>query len=264
MHNSHPTYIALLLVFLMPASVLAAGFAKQSLFLSQSSVTEGQTVFIYAVVTDDSDTPFTGILGFYDETGAIGSTTVTLLSGKASTVSVPWTPKAGVHQVIAKLVAKDGTVTETENATFTVDAVPPPQPVKETPTTEPAVAKKNTVTATTTTTTIDSSAPIEKSLSNIAPSIAPKATPIFGAIDSFRGTSVKLLDNGSDWSKNSITKAALAPGGFMNTVWLIFTTLVLYVCASLTYVVSNIALFYPAIVIIFLFVLWRIYRTIRD
>lgn len=251
----------LLSALAIPMVTSAAGFAKQSLFLSQSSVVEHQTVFIYAVVTDDTETQFSGTLHVTDELGDIGSTSVTLPAGKASTVSVPWTPVAGQHTVTAQLIAKDGTVTESEKATFTVDAAPPPPVKDQLPTTLP---QKTTAPTMIGTTTVDSSVPIERSLSTIVPSVAPSTIPVFNAIDSFRKASVTALDGGSKWSQGSITKAASAPGGVVNTLWLVFSTFLLYLCASLAYVISNIALFYPALVVLFLFILWRIYRAIRD
>ena len=252
----------LLFVVSMPFAVRAAGFAKQSLFLSQSTVVEGQTVFIYAVVTDDSDTPFVGILRFSDETGGIGSTTVTLQPGKASTVSVPWKPTAGQHTVTAAFVSHDGTVTESEDAIFFVDKTPAP-PVADQLTQQPLLTAVTDQSKTIGTTTVGSSEPIVQTIKRVAPGVAVNTVPLFDTVDSLRTRSVQALDHGTEWSKSAITKAATAPSSILNTLWLIVSTLALYVCASLAYVVANIALFYPAIVVIFFLVLWKIYKTIR-
>lgn len=260
MHHRYTVGIAFLIASLIPAAALAAGFAKQSLFLSQSTVVEGQTVFIYAVVTDDATAPFSGVLRFSDEAGVIGSTTVTMDPGKASTVSIAWTPKAGQHTITAALVARDGTVAESEDAVFVVDKTPAPPVADQL---EPPGTTETQPEPRVGTTTVGSSAPIVTTIAKFAPGVAGNVAPVFTNIDSIRTNSVKRLDDGTEWSKDAISKAAAAPSGLLNTLWLIVSTFALYVCASLAYVVANIALFYPAIVVIFFLVLWKLYRMVR-
>src|SRR3989344_6188606 len=110
-----------------PEVARGAGFAKQSLFLSKSSVTEGDTVLVHAVVSNDTTTKFTGTLIFKDSDATIGNVPVSLDSGEANTFSVSWKPTAGNHTVEANLEDTSGAVVEQESATFTVAPPPPPK-----------------------------------------------------------------------------------------------------------------------------------------
>src|SRR3989344_7118699 len=123
--------ILLGLLLITPLSAGAAGFAKDSLFLSKSPVTEGETVFIHAVVANDNASAFTGNVVFSVQDGSasggkdsIGSVAVTLPPGGAQAVSVSWQPTGGSHKVTAELTAGDGTVAESEHATFAVQEKP--------------------------------------------------------------------------------------------------------------------------------------------
>ncbi len=248
-----------MLLFCVPLLTQAAGFAKQSLFLSQSAVYEGQTVFIYAVVTDDKPTYFNGELRFSDEKELIGSVPVSLEPGHASTLSVPWKPSAGEYKITAALVTSDGKPAESQEATFYVNgASSSPRatgidPLSIKPKTEKAKASP-----------VDSSAPILNTIGRVSPAFADALAPTFFSVDTFRKERAKSLDQGSEWSKKEISKAATAPSGTTNTLWLILTTFVLYLCASLVYFLGNIGIFYPAIAIAFFFLLWKIYSWVRN
>ncbi len=252
-------YFSISLLFLIPSFIFAAGFAKQALFLSQSTVYEGQTVFIYAVVTDDTPTYFQGELRFSDATELIGTVPVSLKPGHAATVSVPWTPKAGEHTITAKLVTGDDTQTENQKATFYVSKVPSPP---QTSAIDPLVTKPKVQGPLPS--TVDTSTPILNSIDRFFPSIAQSVAPMFFSVDTFRKNSVKNLDQGTLWSKKEISKAATAPSGTSNTLWMILSTFVLYICASLIYSLGSISIFYPAITIIILLLLWKTLSWIRN
>src|SRR3989344_4148677 len=93
----------------LPAVALGAGFAKQSLFLSKGSVTEGEVVLIHAVLQNEASTKFAGDLSFTDGGEKIGTVPVTLGAGEAQAASISWKPSAGAHKVVAEL--KSGTET---------------------------------------------------------------------------------------------------------------------------------------------------------
>ncbi len=237
-----------------------AGFAKQSLFLSQSTVTEGQTVFIYAVVTDESPNNFSGTLNFKDETGLIGKATISLEAGKATTASVSWTPKAGTHTVTATLTSAGDTV-ESQEAVFVINPKPVPADSAATTHTPDAIDALSQPTASST--TIDSSEPVVASIGRVSTPLASRSQPVFSSIDSVRQQGVDRLYQGTQWSKGNIAKSATAPSGLSNTMWLILSTLVLYICTAFAYLLSNIGIFYPAILFIFFLILWKTYKLFR-
>jgi len=73
-------FLFLFLPALALAQTTAAGFATQSVFLSQNPVTAGESVLIYASITNTTDTLFQGSVAFRDTTlqADIGSVSVSL------------------------------------------------------------------------------------------------------------------------------------------------------------------------------------------
>ena len=85
----------------LPSLALATGFAKDSLFLSRSPVTEGQSVRIYTVVANDGTNAFSGRVVLTEGSQKIASVPVSITAGGTQTASAPWTPTAGVHTIQA-------------------------------------------------------------------------------------------------------------------------------------------------------------------
>ncbi len=252
-----------MLFLFVPFFASAAGFAKQSMFLSQSTVTEGEAVFIYAVVENVSPNNFSGTLKFSDTSGPIGQTPVALKAGIADTVSVTWTPKAGQHDVTAKLVIADGTVVESQNAIFYVNPKPSPASATNSSTSAQSDTVHATSSATTTPALIESSEPLQQYVMQYTPQVGKYTAPVFTSIDSARSAGAQKLANGTLWSTKSLQDASARPSSWKNTLWLIAVTAVLYICSALSYLVHNIGVFYPAFALLFLFILWRLYRLAR-
>ncbi len=122
--------LGLALVIILPFSAHAATFAKQSLFLSKTPVTEGDTVLIHAVVANDGTAKFDGDVVFKDADTKIGSVAVSIAQGGANAVSVSWKPAAGSHNITAELTASGGAVVESESATFLINEKPKPASVE--------------------------------------------------------------------------------------------------------------------------------------
>ncbi len=250
------------LLLLSPFFAQAAGFAKQSMFLSQSSVTEGETVFIYAVVENISPNSFSGTLKFSDASGSIGQTAVTLKTGVADTASVTWTPKAGQHDVTAKLVTPDGTVVESQNAIFYINPKPTPASPSSV-TSSKAAATQTSAEATSTSAHIESSEPLQQYVLRYTPFASTYTAPVFSTIDKARLAGAQKLTNGTTWSTKALQDASAKSSSWQNTLWLIAVTAVLYVCSVLGYLITNIGVFYPAFAALFFFLLWRMYRFAR-
>lgn len=242
-----------LALLITPLAAGAAGFAKESIFLSKNPTIEGEVVFIHSVVTNPADTAFAGDVVFKHGDTQVGKVAVTLAAGGAEAVSVSWQPVAGSHTIKAELTAKDGTVVASEDATFSVQAKP-----------------ANTEAATTTR-DVESSAKIKETIANISPQAAEITTPVFATIDSLRQKSVEALTKGEAWAKQKTENpqgevagdTSEAGGGAVHTVMSLVATLLLYVFSLLKFVVSNAGVFYPVLAVAFLYTLWRVFKRMR-
>ncbi|HVV14942.1 MAG TPA: Ig-like domain-containing protein [Candidatus Paceibacterota bacterium] len=249
---------ALLLLAMLPLPASAAGFAKESLFLSKTPVTEGETVLIHAVVANEGADKFTGSVKFADEGVTIGSVAVTISPGGAAATSISWKPGPGSHPVTAELTDPAGAVVEKESATFKVDAKPKP-------------ASSNTRSSAA---AVESSQDIQDGIEKYSPAAANAAAPVFNAIDSARSKAADALDSGIEWAKDTTggkkpgevlgaSTADPSPSGIMGTLWFFLATISLYLFTILRFLVGSAGIFYPLLAILFFFVLWRTYKRFR-
>src|SRR3989344_23561 len=177
-YNSSMRFFAsLALLVLLPSFAFGAGFAKESLFLSKTPVTEGETVFIHAVVANESSAKFSGEVVFRDKEEKIGTIAVTIAPGGAQAVSLSWKSTSGSHEIVAELTASDGTVVEELKATFSIAAKPIPS-------------------ATNTSNSVGSSQNIQENIANVSPEVAGAIAPVFEVLDSFREKGAVALDKG--------------------------------------------------------------------
>lgn len=243
-------FIAAMLACLaaMPLTAAAAGFPSGSLFLSQESVTEGQTVLVHAVVFNDANEKFSGTLSFTDTfngtTTNIGSVPVSLGAGESSVASVSWKPVAGSHSVAANLLDSDKLLVQSQQRDFSVASNKPAPPPG----------------------TVEPSTSIQEGIGSISPGAEHAVAPVFGALDSARSAAAKTLD-----SQLAITKPKLGGSvlgaqtskGFAGTALTILNTIYFYLLTLLRYIVGSAAVFYPVAALAFLYILWRGYRLAR-
>jgi hypothetical protein len=245
---------------LLPSLALGAGFVKQSLFLSKSPVTEGDSVRIYAVLSN-SAAAFAGSVVLSDGDAKIGSAPVSIAAGGAQTVSVPWKPLAGSHTVTAALTAADGTVVEKESAIFSVAEKPPPPP-------KASGGQENLLPAA----TVESSENIQKQISSLSPTAEQVSKPAFTIIDSARSSAAGFIDAQLANTKAKLAatpKTGIVAGAATqdpaiqnpwSNAWTIFYTLYLYLLTILRFLVGNAGVFYPLLAAFFLYFLWRMYK----
>lgn len=244
-------------LFLLPSLVCAAGFAKQSLFLSESPVTEGDSVEIYAVLSNDAGAAFAGTLVVSDSNSQIGTLPVSIKAGGAQTVSLPWQPLSGSHTVTAALEDAGGATVEQETEIFVINPKPVPASVSA-----PAVSGP---------TAVESSAQIQQDISGVSPQAASLSQPLFSTIDSLRGTISTLIDSQLGIAKNNLANnGGLTLGTSSQTLpnttgdfWFVLWTLYLYLLTILQFLISNAGIFYPLLVIVFFYLLYRTYRWAR-
>lgn len=253
-------YAVVLALLLAPATVFSAGFAKQSLFLSKPSVTEGETVLIHAVVNNDSAASFKGEMTFNQGSAAIGKVPVSLDAGEAQAVSVSWKPAAGSHSITAELKA-DNEVVERQSATFSV--AEKPKPAAQTTSSSQAAA-------------VESSDGIQQGIAGFSPQAADATAPVFKLIDGGRAAAAEVLEGQIANTKKNLGPAAGEPGGVlgaeavknassnpMGTFWFILQTLYLYLLTVLNFIIGGAGVFYPVFALLILYMLWRLIRRFR-
>lgn len=246
-------FAAVALLLMLPTTVFAASFAKQSIFLSRSSVMEGEVVLIHAVVSNDDPSLFKGSLVLRDGDDPIGTVPVSLESGKAIAVSVSWEPQAGKRTVYADLRNQQGEAVETMRETFMITAKPKPAAT----TTDQSAAA------------IESSKDIQDKIRSFSPGAGDAVAPVFSVIDSARNSAADMLDSQLKTAKarlGQVEGAQTQEGELPDTVggfWLALWTLYLYVLTVLRFLVGNAALFYPVFAILFLYILYRSFRRFR-
>ena len=251
--------ISIFFILFFPLLAGATGFAKQSLFLSRDGVVDGETVSIYSVVFNTDSVAFSGLMEFSDNNKTIGTTSVTLSAGQASTVSIPWKTTVGPHAIVARLEDQKGTILEENLATFTVLS-------KTQIATEPQV--------TATFDPVDSSDPVAQKITQVAPWVGSRVVPLFTKIDSFRNSSAQNLGNGVIWAKRQVivqSTGSTDPGvirpvqqkDFVTEAKMILTTGLVYFFTILRYIVAHIGAFYPVVAGIFFYILWKIVARIR-
>ncbi len=245
---------------LLPSFACAAGFAKQSIFLSEQSVTEGDTVRIHATVSNDATTQFAGSVVVKDGADQLGSAPVTLAAGGAEAVSLSWTPIAGTHTLIADLETADGTIVEEESAQFTIAVKPQSQ--LEVSSDQQA--------------SVDSSQAIQQQIGNLSPQVEQASQPLFTVIDSARSSAANLLDSQIASTQTKLlstpkpgivagasTTADASVSNPWGTFWFVLYTAYFYILTVLRWLIGNAGVFYPVLAILFLYMLWRIYKRMR-
>ncbi len=247
---------------LVPSLAFGAGFAKDSIFLSRTPVTEGQSVRIYAVVSNTETTAFTGTLVFYDNKVKLSSSNISLAAGATQTASASWTPTGGSHAISAQLVTDSGTVAEQAANTFTIS--PKPQTASAFSTADPQSAAA-----------IGSSDDIQKNIANVSPQVASATAPVFTIIDGGRNAIADTLDSQIAATQKKVASApkpGLVAGATTEDIkvenpttgfWYWLYSAYLYILQALRWLVGNAGVFYPVLALAFLYFLFRMYRRFR-
>jgi hypothetical protein len=262
-----PIALALFALCFLPSVAFGAGFAKQSLFLSKSPVTEGESVLIHSVVQNDATSKFDGSVVVTaqkdgsDTKEKVGTVAVAIAPQGANTVSVSWKPLAGNYTVVAALTANDGTVVESESAHFVINEKPKPASVAD-----DISGDINTQ--------VESSADVQALVAKFVPGLSGSTEPIFKNIDALRIKAGNLLDRGIEWSKSKTgtqkpgevkgtSTEHSSSGGFLGTLSYFAGMIALYFFSVLKWIVSHTGVFYPVVAIAILYAFWRLFARLR-
>jgi hypothetical protein len=251
--------LALLGFLLLPSFAFGAGFAQQSIFLSKSSVVEGDTVLIHTVVQNDSQAAFPGNVVIEDGDIKVGSVPVTLDAGEAQAVSVSWKPAAGSHKITAQLQDAGGTVVESESQSFSIQAKPKPAAEAAKPGASDSAAA------------VESSADIQAKIDGLSPAAGGALAPVFKLVDGGRNAIADVLDGQIAQTKPKLTPIPGVVAG-TSTIkapdqgsWFssIFHTVYFYILTVLRFVVGSAGVFYPLLAVVFFYILWRTFKRFR-
>ena len=114
-----------------------AGFAP-SIWLSRSSVADGDRVTVYTAVYDSAEEAISGTVVFLVDGASIGSKPFSLAAGASSIVSADWRASAGTHALSARIDGATGKTSgrpiavadATSEVRVAVAAAPPPTGAK--------------------------------------------------------------------------------------------------------------------------------------
>lgn len=87
----------------LAAQTIPAGFPAQSIWVSKANVTAGESVEIFTVVYNSSETSIRGAVTFSVDGATVGTQQFTLDSGKTAIKSTSWKATAGTHKFRASI-----------------------------------------------------------------------------------------------------------------------------------------------------------------
>lgn len=257
-------WLVAFLFFVAPVSAFAAvGFAQESVWLSHTPVISGETVSIYAALTNGSAETLTSVAYFRDNGKKIGSLPVSLKPGEARIVSISWTPSSGEHALAVELASSSVALakgTETTNVTV------------EKPVAFGSVILGSTKDAAAAAAYTDSS-DIQKQIESLSPAVEHFVEPAFTKIDDWRKSGASFLNIQADaarakadaYSKQKTEQSGTdTPEGASKGWWLtlsqILYTILLYIYTALQTVLAKAGLFFPILAILFFWLLWKLYK----
>lgn len=219
---------------------------------------EGDTVLIHAVIQNDASAKFPGDVVFRDNDAQVGSVPVTLAANEVRAVSISWTPGPGSHKITAALLDAGGTAVQSESETFDVAAKPKPK--------SPATNTSSNAAA-----AVESSADIQQKIDGLSPAAGGALAPVFKLVDGSRTAIANVLD---DQLAQTKPKLGPIPGVVAGTStikapdqasWFssIFNTVYFYILTVLRFVVGSAGVFYPLVAVVFLFILWKMFKRFR-
>jgi hypothetical protein len=258
--------ILLILGLLLPVfSYADVGFAKSSLWLSRTEITEGDSATLYASLSNAAQEELKGAVIFSDDGEEFGRTAISLAPGEGRIVQVSWKPaESGTHSLTAVL----------SNGTDDLDKLTIAVVVAEKPGSD-AEAKAAAA--------IESSEDIQKTIADLSPQVGEAVNPIFNKMDDVRESGALFLDTQIENAKENLEAAKtrreeLAKTAVLGaetsdevksekrklTVSYFFNTLLLYTLSAIRFVVGNAGIFYPVFAVLILVGLWKLFMRMRN
>lgn len=248
-------FLSLVFFILAPLSALAAetglpaqaGFPSQTIWVSNSSPAEGETVVVSAVVYNGESTDLRGTLAFFADDSRIGAREFELPEGESQVHSIEWKPAEGTYELTARIEGTSAQLSLGETPPLRITVRPPPQPTA----TEQTISQ-----------VVDVASEIA---SSSAPFVSKVSQTIFTNTEAFREAGIKILDNylqRKPSRRGDVAGAATSTSGSAEGMGAL-ATLTRTLAATLLFIMKNVALFYPILAFLVLGTLFLLARKVR-
>lgn len=244
-----------LLFALLPLAVSAAipaGLPSTPLWLSQNTITEGDTVGIFTVLYNQSDVTVRGTIDFSVDTKKVSSSHFELAPGKSQIMNAAWHATEGSHTIATAIDAptdgNDNSVTLAHSdASLQVDVLPPPR----------TEAQKQ----------IDATSnAIQGLLGSSSPAVENAASSTFAFTESLRNDAAKYLESKltdtAPSKKGQVLGVSTSRDESTPAPSLLHEALQWLIRAAL-FIVRSVALFYPVVAALFFFFFYLLIKTVR-
>src|SRR5688500_6992442 len=105
LYSGYMKWVLSLLCVLPSVAFAGTGFVEDSIWLSRTTITEGESVIIYAALVNNDTSPFTGTARFSEGTQEIGRVPVSVETDEATVVSISRKPDSGEHTVMVEIAS---------------------------------------------------------------------------------------------------------------------------------------------------------------
>jgi len=241
---------------LVSADSLSAGFAPNSVWLSRTNALAGDSINIFSVLYNSSDSSIIGDLVFTVDGISVGTKSFTVGSGETQIESLPWTARVGKHTISAKIEkVLDSNTKNTVNVlnqttgSVTVNFENPPPPPPPTPPSETTKVLSGIVST------------IQNAISASAPIIADTAKTVYNTTESMRTQAKsalnKQIENNAKTTKSPDSASGPVSKTQVDKGWV--PSAEKYLAGVMFAVVSSKTLFYGVLLLslIFLFLILR-------
>ncbi|MEI7688736.1 MAG: hypothetical protein WCI91_00965 [Candidatus Nomurabacteria bacterium] len=263
--------------------ITTTGFIPGQIWYSKDTIAEGDTVKIYTAIWNNSTSPLSAKVEFYDQNVILGTRDVVLPSQQLMDASVTWKVTAGDHSISAKIISPSVTVSGKKEI-VTVNNVLTSVDRKFVP------VVLNTIEGQPATSTDILKSQIDKataSIDGIIPnSISEPVSKNVNSIDSFRIDTLASIANTKSEAEKTITELnksdsnnkSASAGGKVLAVKNVaekgksidsatekpIAYIKLFLFSVLSFIFSSKIVFYFLIILIMFFIIRGIYRKVKN
>ncbi|OGG71320.1 hypothetical protein A3F27_00690 [Candidatus Kaiserbacteria bacterium RIFCSPHIGHO2_12_FULL_53_13] len=232
---------------------LPAGFAPNSIWVSRTQITAGDSINIFTVIYNSSDAPLEGAVGFTVDGRPVGTRNFSVKAGETQTESVPWTASAGTHSVFARIekisnadTSASASILNRTTDTITISVAEPPPPTPSAQAISSVASAIKTVVA--------SSTPIVISATQKLYGITEDARKgAVGALEKQLAQKAGDANTKGEVPGASASSSATSLGSFISSAWDSILRALLFVC--------RISVLFYALLAFVIFMLFQLLRA---
>ena len=240
----------LLIPFSAFAADIPAGFAPNSIWVSSTKVTEGDTINLFTAVYNSSDVSISADADFAVDGKTVGTKHFALKAGETQIQSVPWQAQSGSHAISAQIenVSSDGgtgdvSLINRTTDTITIDVAKAPPP--------PAIVQAAKDTAQAVQSGIAASAPIVSGTATMFENLRKNAVTSLEDTLAKDNASGKVLGTST---RSQLSSAAKGSDSSLGSIQRGFYAFLLGIC--------RVQFFFYAALILVAYVLYKLVRTV--